>query len=134
MNDTIAFGRALSDPIRVRILNALLQEELCVCELVDVLELSQSTVSTHLQTLRNARVVDFRKRRRWIIYRIDPHGAGALAAVFGHLPPVGARIERDNERLRLRIRLRVDGCCVLGVGQLRQVVGGVQEQALSGRV
>lgn len=118
MNEILALGKSLSDPIRVRILNALAQEELCVCELVDALELNQSTVSTHLQTLRSAGVVATEKRQKWIIYSIDPNAVDAILAALSHFPPTGARIVRDNERLQQRIRLRVDGCCVLGAGQL----------------
>lgn len=118
MKEIVDFGRSLSDPIRVRILNALLQDELCVCELVDILELSQSTLSTHLQTLRRAGVVTTEKRRKWVIYSIDPNAAEAIFAALDHFTPSGERIDRDNVRLRQRIRLRVDGCCVLGAGQL----------------
>jgi ArsR family transcriptional regulator len=118
MKEIVAFGKSLSDPIRVRILNALSQEELCVCELVDVLEVNQSTLSTHLQTLRNAGVVATEKRKKWIIYSIDPNAVEAIIAAFSHFEPAGERVERDNERLSHRIRLRIDGCCVLGPGQL----------------
>lgn len=118
MKDIVAFGKSIADPIRVRILNALAQGELCVCELVDALEVHQSTISTHLQTLRNAGVVATEKRQRWTIYSIDPGATEAIRAVLIHFPPRGPRVERDNERLRQRIRLRIDGCCVLGAGQL----------------
>ena len=118
MTSIVAFGRALADPTRVRILNALLRSELCVCELVDALEVSQSSLSTHLQTLRNAGVVATEKRQSWIIYSIQPSAREAVHAAFGHFPPADPRIERDNDRLAQRLRLRVDGCCVLGFGQL----------------
>lgn len=118
MKEIVAFGRALSDPIRVRILNALAQGELCVCELVDILEINQSTLSTHLQTLRNAGVVTTEKRQKWVIYSIDPNAIDAVITAFGHFSPSGERIDTDNLRLYQRIRLRVDGCCVLGAGQL----------------
>lgn len=117
MKEIVDFGRALSEPIRVRILNALAQGELCVCELVDILEINQSTLSTHLQTLRNAGVVRTEKRQKWVIYSIDPNATDAIVAAFDHFAPSGERVEKDNLRLHQRIRLRVDGCCVLGPGQ-----------------
>jgi ArsR family transcriptional regulator len=120
MKEIVALGKSLADPIRVRILNALAQGELCVCELVDALEVNQSTVSTHLQTLRNAGVVTTEKRQKWTIYSLDPNAEEAVVAALAHFPPTGDRIDRDNERLCQRIRLRVDGCCVLGAGQLSQ--------------
>lgn len=118
MKDLVNFGKAIADPTRVRILNALMQGELCVCELVDTLEISPSTLSTHLQTLRTAGVVETEKRRAWIIYSIEPSVRPALDAIFEHFANRGTRAERDIERLSRRMLLRVDGCCVLGAGQL----------------
>jgi len=45
----LAIARALGDPTRVRIIAALRNGELCVCELVDALDISQSSLSSHLQ-------------------------------------------------------------------------------------
>lgn len=118
MNDILHFGKAISDPIRVRILHALFQSELCVCELVDALEVSPSTLSTHLQTLRNVGVVGTEKRRAWIIYSIDPSVRPALDDLFERFPARTERMDRDLDRLSKRMLLRVDGCCVLGAGQL----------------
>lgn len=118
MTSLVSLGKALSDVNRIRIVAALLQEELCVCELVDALELSQSTVSTHLQTLRSSGLVATDRRRNWIIYRIDPSAVDALRSLFSQLPPRGDRIEEDRRRLESRIRLRVDGCCTQGIGAL----------------
>ena len=120
MNDLVNFGKALADPTRVRILMALARAELCVCELVDALEVSSSTLSTHLQTLRNAGVVTTEKRRAWIIYSIDPRVRPALEGVFAEFPMSGTRLERDQNRLSRRMLLRVDGCCVVGAGQLQE--------------
>lgn len=118
MTDLVNFGRALSDPTRVRILNALRQSELCVCEMVDALEISASTLSTHLQTLRNAEIVTTEKRRAWIIYGIEPSVRPAIDAAFDHFSTSNPRMERDLNRMSRRMLLRVDGCCVLGAGQL----------------
>ena len=62
MEELNQLGQAIADPTRVRILVALLQSELCVCELVDALEISQSTLSSHLQVLRQTGMVRTRKR------------------------------------------------------------------------
>lgn len=120
MKDIVNFGKAVGDPTRARILNALRQAELCVCELVDALEISPSTLSTHLQILRNAGVVVTEKRRAWIIYSIEPSVRGTLEALFEHFTQPNARSARDLDRLSRRMLLRVDGCCVLGAGQLDQ--------------
>ena len=64
--------KALSDENRVRILLALNEkEELCVCHLIDLLELAPSTVSKHLFLLKNAQLIVGRKDGRWMHYRLN---------------------------------------------------------------
>ncbi|WP_247002536.1 ArsR/SmtB family transcription factor [Halosolutus gelatinilyticus] len=63
------FG-AFANEHRVRILEALRDGERCVCELQVVLEAPQSTVATHLRTLRDVGLVKSRKKGRWTYYRI----------------------------------------------------------------
>lgn len=66
------FHKALAEPIRLRIL-ALLhnQPSLCVCDLVTILELSQSTVSRHLSYLKNQQIVYAWREGTWIHYAIN---------------------------------------------------------------
>lgn len=63
--------RALGDPTRVRIIQALRHEELCVCDLSYVLGMSQSAVSHQLRVLRNLRIVKFRKSGKNVYYSLD---------------------------------------------------------------
>jgi DNA-binding transcriptional ArsR family regulator len=63
--------RALGDPTRVRILDALSHEELCVCDLAAVLSLSQSAVSHQLRLLRSLRLVKARREGRMVFYALD---------------------------------------------------------------
>ena len=63
--------KALSDPTRVRIVSALLGNELCVHELAASLEMSQSAISHQLRTLRELRLVRFRKEGRHVYYALD---------------------------------------------------------------
>lgn len=118
MERLTAFGKALADPTRVRILRILRQAEACVCELTDALEVSQSTLSTHLQVLRAARMVATRKRGNWIVYSLAEGLRAAVEEAFEHFPPCGERIERDRERFARRVQMRVNECCVLGFGVL----------------
>ena len=62
--------KALSDPNRVRAIKLLGTEELCVCELRQLIGLAQSTVSKHLKILEEAGLVTYRKEGSWIIYRL----------------------------------------------------------------
>jgi DNA-binding transcriptional ArsR family regulator len=62
-------AKAISDPTRVRILKLLEAGELCVCEIMDVLGMGQSTVSKHLGILKSASLVECRKEGTWSYYR-----------------------------------------------------------------
>jgi ArsR family transcriptional regulator len=73
--------KALADENRVRILLALNgRDELCVCQLIDMLQLAPSTVSKHLFILRNARLVKGRKEGRWMYYSLNTKGAPQAVA------------------------------------------------------
>ena len=64
--------KALSDENRIRILMALhAHDELCVCNINELLELAPSTVSKHLFLLKNARLLKARKDGRWMHYRLN---------------------------------------------------------------
>lgn len=64
--------RAVSDPIRLRILHLLRGGELCVCDLVSVLMVPQPTASRHLAYLRKAGLVLCRKEGLWSYYELAP--------------------------------------------------------------
>ena len=63
--------KALADETRLRIMNVLRKETLCVCDLEAVLNLSQSNASRHLTKLRNCRLIVAEKQAQWVYYRID---------------------------------------------------------------
>lgn len=66
--------KVLSDPTRVKILYALLQKEICVCDLAAVLEMTDSAVSHQLRLLRNKNMVKFRKKGKMTYYSVtNPH-------------------------------------------------------------
>lgn len=80
MKDYIAVTKALSDPSRVRMLCALRGGELCVCQLIELLQLAPSTVSKHLSILNQADLVESRKRGRWVYYRLPGRPGSRMAA------------------------------------------------------
>ncbi len=63
--------KALSDPNRIRIIKMLQQRSMCVCEIQAVLKLATSTVSKHLQILRNAGFIYDIKEQKWVNYYIN---------------------------------------------------------------
>ncbi len=69
MREFMDITKALADESRVRALMALKDGELCVCQIIELLELAPSTVSKHMAILRQARLVETRKEGRWIYYR-----------------------------------------------------------------
>jgi len=62
---------ALGDPTRVKILHALSQRELCVCDLASLLEMTPSAVSHQLRLLRHLRIVKHRREGRMVHYSLD---------------------------------------------------------------
>ena len=76
VSDSIAQGladvfKALGDPTRVKIIYALAQQELCVHDLTEVLEMGQSAISHQLRYLRNLRIVKRRKEGKTVYYSLD---------------------------------------------------------------
>lgn len=67
----IAGFQALSEPLRMRTIEYLQQRELCVCELCELLDISQSKLSFHLKVLKTAELVHARQEGRWIYYRLN---------------------------------------------------------------
>lgn len=75
MREFIKITKALADPNRVRILLALRRKELCVCQIVELLQLAPSTISKHLFILNHAGLILSRKDERWVYYRLPDKDA-----------------------------------------------------------
>src|SRR4030095_4103368 len=100
--------RALADRTRLRLLNLMGRDEVCVCYFVEVLRTQQSKISRHLAYLRRAGIVGARREGKWMHYRIvepsDPRAAEVLKNIREWLA-------NDREMQRDRSRL-VQMCCV----------------------
>ncbi|MFP4027537.1 MAG: ArsR/SmtB family transcription factor [Candidatus Brocadiia bacterium] len=77
-SDLVQMAKALAHRSRIRALYALEGRELCVCQIVELLQLAPSTVSKHMSILRKAGLVTSRKQGRWVYYRL-PDGAESAA-------------------------------------------------------
>ena len=104
MRDQLDVLKALADETRLRALFALRGGELCVCQLIALLELAPSTVSKHLSILRAARVVESRKEGRWIYYQLSrkfraPSTGKMVELLFKELEGT-ERIAADRKRLK----------------------------------
>lgn len=110
--------KAVSDPTRVRILKLLEGGELCVCQVIAVIALGQSTISKHLFLLRAAGLINDRKDRKWVHYSLDGKGDNPFAGeMLRHLrkwlndDPV---IARDRERVALAREIGPAAICESG--------------------
>jgi ArsR family transcriptional regulator len=94
--------KALADRTRLRIINLIGGDEICVCYLVEVLNINQPKVSRHLAYLRRARVVSARRDGKWMHYRIveppDPQAASIFREVRTSVANEG-EMQRDRSRL-----------------------------------
>jgi|SRR5687768_13891623 ArsR family transcriptional regulator len=99
--------RALADRTRLRLLNLMGDDEVCVCFLVEALAMSQPKISRHLAYLRRAGIVAARREGKWMHYRLesptDPHAAAILDTVRAYLNS-NPQMQMDRSRL---VRL----CC-----------------------
>ena len=78
--------KALGDPTRVRILHILEKSEFCVCDLQEIMGMTQSAISHQLRVLRNLRLVKYRKEGRSVIYSLDDnHISSILACGLEHV-------------------------------------------------
>ncbi len=74
------FFRILGDSTRVRILQALMYESLCVCDIASALDMTVSAISHQLRVLRQAKMVRTRREGKQVFYAIDDHHIGILLA------------------------------------------------------
>jgi ArsR family transcriptional regulator, arsenate/arsenite/antimonite-responsive transcriptional repressor len=122
MRHLLAATKAFADPTRVRVVFALRTEELCVCELCDALGVVQSTLSTHLQYLRQAGLVRTRNDGKWVYYRLTDDFARMASALFQlHQPELEAdpQLRTDTARLKKRLALRQEDACCFGFSTKR---------------
>jgi len=94
MRATLRVTKALADLQRVRILLMLQPDELCVCQIVEVLGLAPSTVSKHLSVLNDAGLLDSRKDGRWMYYRLPEGSAGEFVRPV--LKWIGVALKGDD--------------------------------------
>lgn len=103
---------AFSDPTRLRILHLLRDGELCVGDLVTILDLPQSTISRHLAYLRRSALVETRKNGLWMYYSLAPAKSefhrkllDCLTACFADVPDL-----KGDARRAAKLR-NSGGCC-----------------------
>lgn len=112
MSDVVTFSKALADVTRWRILHLVMEEALCVCELAEILGMPQSSVSSHVQVIRKAGLLESEKCEKWTYFRIRPPFRKLIRDIGKSFPPPDEKqLEEDAARSSLRLEAREKSCC-----------------------
>ena len=104
--------RAYADPVRLRLLHALRGGELCVCDLMAIVDLPQATVSRHLSYLRRAGLLDCRRAGAWSYYTLTTPVTRLHRLLVQCLDACGADVpELRADRVRAARLRRQKGRC-----------------------
>jgi ArsR family transcriptional regulator len=113
MRSLVNLFKALSDETRLRILNLLLEGELCVCEVMDALQMPQPRISHQLRILKDAGLVTDRREGKWMIYALKAAGEEEPASALLQLlweGRAGEIFARDRGRLQETFAKRLRAC------------------------
>ncbi|MFC1918547.1 ArsR/SmtB family transcription factor [Chloroflexota bacterium] len=109
MQDLIKTMKALSDETRLRIMNILLERECCVCEVMQVLDISQTRASRNLGILENAGFLKARRNGAWMYYSVgwEPanHYVASLAGLLKDYGYGNEVLAEDRERLKKTVKV-----------------------------
>lgn len=82
MNQLVDSLKALADMTRLKIFKLISTRELCVCELAEIMQISQSAISQHLRKLKQVNLATERREGQWIYYRANEESADSFLAAF----------------------------------------------------
>lgn len=115
MREITELLRALADESRARIVLALRGQPLCVCQMVELVQLAPSTVSEHLLILKRTGVVTARKEGRWVYYRLVGEGASGATheatSLLIRLLDTSPRAKEDGGRLKRILQIDPEELC-----------------------
>ena len=106
--------KALSEVVRLRVIALLGGGELCVCDLMAVLDLPQSTISRHLSYLKNAGLVEGERRGVWMYYRLSERQDPLRQALMQDLAVLlgeESMVREDLEKLHVYLQTKKDTAC-----------------------
>ena len=118
--------KALADPTRLRIINLLAAQPLCVCSIEQVLCVSQTAASRHLARLQSAGVLESERRAQWVYYSLDEHFVIDHAGLLDYLKQAAAEeAQLRQDRARLEEHIKADSLCESTVGSAMEPAGEV---------
>jgi ArsR family transcriptional regulator, arsenate/arsenite/antimonite-responsive transcriptional repressor len=114
MNNLLSILKAISDKNRLRILSALLShEELCACQITELLQVAGATASRHLSLMVNSGILNNRKNGRWIYFRINTEDI-SLDPVFKwikHKLEDSNQVTKDQDALKKILLVPCEDLC-----------------------
>jgi ArsR family transcriptional regulator len=118
MDNYIEVFKALADRTRLRIMRLLTitDRQVCVCEIMDALELPQYQISKHLNILKNAKIVEGERKGTWVYYSSLKKESVFNCQLFKLLREQlsDAEFLEDEKKLKRRLQLRKGDVCVVG--------------------
>mgnify|MGYP001273953753 CR=1 FL=1 len=118
MENYIKALKAIADPVRIKILKLLLKSnvELCVCEIVDSLNLPFYTISRHIKELKNAHLLKESKDGKFVHYSLNRENNDFVKNVFKLINSIPeTEFKKEILSLEERLSLREKGRCVIGI-------------------
>lgn len=113
MEDIVDIFKALNDVNRIRIMNLLSCQEVCVCEVEEILNISQSNASRHLNRLKTVKLIKGRKDAQWAYYSLNENTIAKYAFLRVFLEESYKNIEilrEDQKKLILHREKETMGC------------------------
>lgn len=118
MNKKLKIFKALSDETKIRIINLFIRsgQEICVCEIMDALQISQYTISKALAVLKEAGFLTTEKNGLWVYYKLNRDYSENIK-LFNFLKIFldDGVFQEDEKRLNDRLLLRENDKCVVGI-------------------
>ena len=114
MSNIVAFSQALGDQTRWRIVQLIIDQPMCVCEIADILQMPQSSVSSHVQVIKKAGMLDSERCEKWIYYRVAHnyrHLLLKLSEFFEVFPATDPVLQTDRKKAAKRLAERDESCC-----------------------
>ncbi|MEC0239054.1 metalloregulator ArsR/SmtB family transcription factor [Paenibacillus dokdonensis] len=84
--------KLLADKTRLTIVALLKEQELCVCDIKDIIGMSQPNASQHLRKLKSAGLLNERKKGQWVYYSLNPAAEAYVQCIYEHLPSMKDKV------------------------------------------
>ncbi len=95
MEQLTSLFKVLSDETRIRIINVLAKQDLCVCELTDILDLSQPKISKHMAKIRSAKLVTTKRNEQYIYYSLNKDNKNLMNIIDTVLLNEQTQLQKD---------------------------------------